>query len=140
METHLIHQAENSEDLTQHLKDNGEKFNRQCVMVLKLLYSGRRYTGKMVNEILDIACGDRRLRDLFVARSDVKRQWVYTEDGKKTRWKEYWLEIPPIPTKESVTAKAHEARTNLEVAEKAMITVFELPDDKPTFQQGNLFP
>lgn len=98
----LLHDRENAEDLNQHLKDNGEKFNRQCVMVLQLLYSGKRFTGKQVNEVLDIACGDRRLRDLFVARKDIRREWVYTEDGKRTRWKEYWLEIPTPLTKSAV--------------------------------------
>ena len=71
-------------------------------MVLQVLYRGGRYTGKQINNILDIACGDRRLRNLFAARKDVKREWVYTEDGKKTKWKEYWLEIPKPPTKDSV--------------------------------------
>lgn len=102
----LVHEFENNSETQQHLKDNGEKFNRQCVLVLKLLYSGQKYTGKQVNDILNIACGDRRLRDLFVAKKEVKRAWVYTEDGKKTRWKEYWLDIPSLPTKSEVIQQA----------------------------------
>lgn len=139
MET-LLHDRENAEDLSQHLKDNGEKFNRQCVMVLKLLYSGKRFTGKQVNEMLDIACGDRRLRDLFVARKDIKREWIYSEDGKRTRWKEYWLEIPRPITKTELIEKTNSAINNLRVAEDNLITVFELDENPPTFIQQQLFP
>ena len=135
----LLHDRESCSDTEQHLKDNGEKFNRQCVMVLKLLYSGRRYTGKQVNEILDIACGDRRLRNLFAARKDVRREWVYTSDGKKTRWKEYWLEGITQPTKHEVIEKADAIIRTMKDIPKKMEVVFELPDEKPNYQQASLF-
>lgn len=97
-----IHQRESSPETENHLRDNGEKFNAQCVAVLRILYRGGRYTGKQINDITGFACGDRRLRDLFQSRKDIRREWVYSEDGKRTKWKEYFLDIPPKPTKQSL--------------------------------------
>jgi len=85
----ILHERETTAETEAWLKANGEKLNNQCIMVLKLLYSvpGKKYTAKMVNDILDIADGGRRLRNLFAFRNDVKREWG--EHGKY-----YWLEIP----------------------------------------------
>lgn len=95
-EIHL-HERENNYLSESFLKDNKEKFNRQCVMVLQLLYRGGRYTAKNVNDILDIADGGRRLRDIFASRKDCKKQIRYTNDKKEGV--EYWLDIPQPPTK-----------------------------------------
>lgn len=111
----MLHEFENNIESQNHLKDNGEKFNRQCVMVLQVLYRGGRWTGKMINDLLDIADGGRRLRNLYEARKEVKREWVMTEDGKKTKWKEYWLEIPKQPTKKELIVKVHESNSKTPV-------------------------
>jgi hypothetical protein len=96
----ILHQHENNELSESFLKENGEKFSNQCVMVLRLLYKGIKLTAKQTNDILNIADGGRRLRDLFAFRSDVKKQVRYT-NGKK-EGVEYFLDIPKQPTKESL--------------------------------------
>jgi len=93
----ILHQKENNEFSESFLKENGQKFSNQCIQVLRLLYKGMKLTAKQTNDILNIADGGRRLRDLFAFRSDVKKQVRYT-NGKK-EGVEYFLDIPKQPTK-----------------------------------------
>lgn len=93
----LIHDRENNEVSESFLKDNREKFSNQCIQVLKLLYKGSRLTAKNVNDILGIADGGRRLREIHAFKNECKKQIRYT-NGKK-EGVEYWLEIPTPKTK-----------------------------------------
>lgn len=102
MSESLLHIRENNPETENHLHDNADKFNKQNKRVLELLYSGKRYTSKMINDILNITDGGRRLREIFAARNDVKRDWAYDKNGK-TSVKEYWMEIPQYPTKKELT-------------------------------------
>lgn len=98
MINHLVHAAENSEETKAHLKQNEDKFQGDCKIVLQLLYSGKRLTARQLEREHDI--DGRRLRDLFEALpTKVKRDWVYTADGKKTKYKEYWIDVPKPTTK-----------------------------------------
>lgn len=98
----MLHEIENNSDTQSFLKENGQKFNRQCVQVLQLLYRGQKLSAKDVNDILDIADGGRRLRDIFAARKDCKREWKRGTDGNR-KCVTYWLEIPKPPTKTELT-------------------------------------
>jgi hypothetical protein len=91
----LLHQRENNQDTENFLHANEGKFNKQNKRVLELLYTGGRWWAKKVNDKLSIADGGRRLREIFAAREECKREWG--EHGK-----EYWLEIPKQPTKQSL--------------------------------------
>lgn len=94
--SNLIHERENNQQSEQHLKDNGEKFSRHCNFVLGLMYQGYRLTARQLER--DYNVDGRRLRDIFANRKECKKRWRVSEDGK-TQEMEYWLEIPPSPTK-----------------------------------------
>lgn len=125
METHLIHQTENNAWSEQFLKDGGAKFNADCIVVLRLLYKGLRLTAKNVNDMTGMADGGRRLRDIHKFRKDCKKDMRRKADGTGMEGVEYWLEIPPQPSKTALTAQQ-----NLNVVEKTLVKVFELDDDK----------
>lgn len=99
----ILHKHENNPETESFLKDNGKKFNQQCIDVLKVLYSGRRYTAYEISRLLDIADGGRRLRDIYAFRSDCKREWRKSDDGKRAEV-EYYLDIPKQPTKGDVVS------------------------------------
>lgn len=107
----ILHERENSEITENHLKDNGEKFNNHCVAVLKLLYAGLRLTARELETKYNM--DGRRLRDVYAARKDVKREWVKGEDGK-TKWVQYYLQIEKPPTK-TETIKKWETATQLNI-------------------------
>lgn len=94
----LIHEKENNPISEMFLKDNREKFNNDCIAVLKLLYSGKRYTGKEICDLTGQAAGDRRLRDIFANRKDCMKAPRRKPNGK-LEGMEYWLNIPMPPTK-----------------------------------------
>jgi len=94
-----IHSRENWDGGEKHLKDNGQKFSRHCNIVLTLMYQGRRLTARQLEREYNI--DGRRLRDIYANRKECKRQWRKTEEGKTVEM-EYWLEIPPPPTKGQV--------------------------------------
>ncbi len=94
-----LHQRENNEISENHLKDNGEKFQRGCVFVLQLLYKGYRLNARQLE--VDYNLDGRRLRDVFANRKDVVREWVKGADGK-TKYMEYRMEFPKPPTKQQV--------------------------------------
>lgn len=103
----MLHLAENNDDSQHHLEDNFDKFNGDCKTVLGLLYKGLKLTGRQLERDYDI--DSRRLRDLYAARPDiVKRTWVYTPDGKKTKYKQYYVEIPMPPSKQELVNWASE--------------------------------
>ena len=103
----LLHQVENNEDSQQHLDSHKEKFLSDCRIALRELYTGQRITGKYLKDKYGEADWTRRLREVFLARKDVKRDWVRTADGKTTNYKEFWMEIPMQPTKQECLDWAH---------------------------------
>lgn len=121
-----IHQKENSEWSEQFLKSNGAKFNADVVRVLMLLYSpvGRRLTAKQVNDITGMADGGRRLRDIKAGRKDCKKGLRH-KPGGGLEGVEYWLDIPPYPTKSAVIERSAK--------------VIELMKNIPNGKQQNLF-
>lgn len=111
----LLHDRENNDWSEQFLKDNGEKFAKQAVAVLRLLYQGKRLTAKNGNDILNIADCGRRIREIFAAKKECKKA-IRITNGKK-EGVEYWLEIPPIKTKKEITSKFSELLRNGKQAE-----------------------
>ena len=107
----IIHERENNSLSEDFLKANGKKFGDDCVKVLKLLYTGKRYTAKEINDTLDMADGGRRLREIFANRTDVKKQKRYN-DKEQLIGMEYWLEIPTPPTKKQIVEKWKEKQRN----------------------------
>jgi len=101
----MLHEIENNPSSENHLKDNGEKFNRHCVEVLKLLYQGKRLNARQLET--EYGYDGRRIRDVAANRKDVKKQWVRSAEGK-TRYVEYWLDLPLPPTKQKAIAWATE--------------------------------
>ena len=106
----MLHEIENNESSQQHLKDNGQKFNRHCNFVLGLLYQGIRLTARKLEREYNI--DGRRLRDIFANRKECKRKWRKDTDGK-TQEMEYWLDIPLPPSKTEVIIKAQKTIDNL---------------------------
>ena len=100
----LIHERENNPISEMFLKDGGEKFSNDCITVLKILYSGKRYTGKEICDITGQAAGDRRLRDIFASRKDCMKAPRRKPNGK-LEGMEYWLNIPMPKTKERAIAE-----------------------------------
>lgn len=96
----MLHEVENQNESQGHLNANREKFSNHCRRVLELLYSGKRLTGRILET--EYAIDGRRLRDIFHARPDiVKKQWA-KDTGGKTRFVEYFIEVPKPPTKEKI--------------------------------------
>ena len=120
----LIHEKENNSISEMFLMDNKEKFTKDHIVVLKLLYSvpGRRYTGKEVCDITGQAAGDRRLRHIFANRKDCMKAPRYKANGK-LEGMEYWLNIPMPKTKEQAIAEGQK--------------LLDAMQDK--FKQGELF-
>ena len=106
-----IHQRENNEISETHLKDNGEKFNRHCVEVLRLLYQGKKLTGRQLETIYGY--DSRRLRDIYANRKDIVREWVIGEDGK-TKFMQYHMVVPKQPTKAQVISMYQQTELNLQ--------------------------
>lgn len=99
----MLHQFENREDLELHLKQNGKKFGEQCVELMKAMYKGRKLNSMIVER--EFLYNSRRLRDCREGRPDiVKSCWVTDADGK-TKYVQYWIDIPPSPTKQRAIAE-----------------------------------
>lgn len=92
----LLHEKENNQETESFLKDNGEKFNNHCVEVLKLLYRGLKLSSRELETQYNM--DGRRLRDIYAARKDCKREWKRDENGKRL-YVQYYLNIPKPPTK-----------------------------------------
>lgn len=106
----MLHQKENDTKTQEHLNENFEKFSNHCKIVMSLLYSGKRLTSRCLEA--EYGIDGRRLRDVFHARPDiVKKRWVKDDTGK-TRFVEYFIEIPKRPTKEQ-TVKFYQQKLAL---------------------------
>ena len=96
----MIHKNENNPLSQEHLEENLKKFNGDCRTVMLLLYTGHKLTARD----LEVRYGidGRRLRDCYAARRDIeKKAWVRDADGK-TRYMQYWIEKPKLPTKTAI--------------------------------------
>jgi len=100
--TEFTHIRENNDDTERHLSENREKFETDCVFLLKLMLRGERLTRKEVVQKYEI--NDRRLGNLFES-GKCKREWMYKDlpNGKKKRTHvEYFCEIPKLLTKQQL--------------------------------------
>lgn len=138
MNESILHDRENWEGGESILKENGKKFEGDCVKVFHLLYRGMRLTAKQTNEILNMADGGRRLREIFANRKDCKKASRRTNG--KFEGVEYWLEISHVQTKKELIQRAESAIQKLKKTEKNLVAVFELDANPPSFQQQSLFP
>lgn len=99
----MLHETENNIDTELFLKENGEKFNRDCIKAMQLMYMGHRLNGDTCKQLHGIH--DRRLRDCRAGRPDiVKKAWKKDEKGKRL-YVEYWIDVPAPPTKKDVIEK-----------------------------------
>ena len=91
--TVLQTRRENNAESQAHLNVNIEQFNGQCKLVYSLLLKGLVLT---TDDQPRYGIGDlrARVRDLIAAKIDVSKDWVTTEDGKRTRFKKYFLKTP----------------------------------------------
>lgn len=100
-----IHDRENSKEAETFLNENRDKFSNQCLLVLKILYSGVRLTVEDALVKYKIASLPRRIGDIREAGiTIVKDEWVKDENGKRL-YKQWYIEIPKPPTKQSVIAQ-----------------------------------
>lgn len=137
MET-LLHEIETSSDTESFLKQNGKKFSQDCINAMKLMYQGIKLNGDTCKHLYGFH--DRRLRNCREGRPDiVKSEWKRDANGKRL-YVEFWIEISRPITKTQLTQKTSEAMQNLKITEKNLVTVFELDENPPTFQQQSLFP
>ena len=89
-----LHQRESSDDTERHLKENSNKFESDCMLLLKLMIKGKRLT---TQEVRDMKIDDRRLRNLHES-GKCKREWMFNARGKRTHV-EYYIPIQKPPTK-----------------------------------------
>lgn len=85
----LVHQVENNKETQEFLKSNGEKFQGDCLTVMRLLFSGIRLTAQDV--VVKYRLHDRRLRECYTARPDlIKKEWKLNSEGKR-EYVEYFI-------------------------------------------------
>ncbi len=93
----MIHPTENNSESQNHLDANLDKFKGDAKIVMQLLFSGKRLTGRVLETVYGI--DSRRLRDVIKARPDiVKKCWV-KDESNKTKFMEYFIEPFKPPTK-----------------------------------------
>ena len=103
----LIHEKENNPDTQSFLDENLDNFNGDVRKVFELMYRGIRLNGFMV--VKEYSLDPRRLRDAIAARPDVvKKAWKKDDKGKRL-YVEYWIDIPPTPTKKQAIEWATKA-------------------------------
>jgi hypothetical protein len=96
----LVHQYENDKHTQSFLKENGEKFQGDAEIIMKLLYAGHRLTAMEVVEKYHIH--DRRLRDVIKScPNTVKKEWKLNEKGKRM-YVEYFIPKFQPPTKKEL--------------------------------------
>ena len=92
----LLHDRENSEDTQQHLNENADKFESDCVFLLKKMIEGEILTRKSVAKKYDM--NERRLGNLFES-GKCQRRWVMKLNSKgveKRSHVEYYVERPKV--------------------------------------------
>ena len=100
-----IHQRENNPESEGHLQANAKKFSQQCALVHRLLAQGKELTSRIA--MIEYGIGDlhRRvgeLRDWHGIK--IKDRWEMNADGKTTRNKVWYIEIPKQPGKSDIIA------------------------------------
>lgn len=94
MDFSTLQHRENNFDSQLHFEENKERFSNQCKKVYEALLKGERLT--TTKALINYGIGDLRRRI-----KDLKDQWnvpiqddyVCDEDGKTTRYKEYYLNL-----------------------------------------------
>lgn len=105
MHTHL---RENNEESQKHLEINEKKFSRQCLMVLELLYQGKRLTVLSATKY-GITSLPRRIKDLRDRNgiTIIEDRWVDAEgkpankrDATTYNYKEWYIEFKTQKSKQ----------------------------------------
>lgn len=97
----LTHEIENNQDSEKHLSENREKFESDCLFLLKEMMKGRRLSAQDVN---DMKINDRRLRELF-SEGKCKKEWKLNENGKRM-FVQYFIPKIETPSKTKNIEKA----------------------------------
>ena len=87
-----IHGKENNRDSQAHLEANEPHFKKQCHTVLTLLRKGVVLTSRIA--MVDYNIGDvhRRIGELREGGIEgISDEWVMDKDGKKTRFKKWFM-------------------------------------------------
>lgn len=89
--TKVVHVRENSQANEDHLNANRYHFVGQCAVLLTLFQQGLRLTTRSAQ--LQFSIGDfrRRVKDLKDAGVELEWDWSYDKEGKKTRFKEWFI-------------------------------------------------
>lgn len=86
--THGIeNNLESDDNYIKHLED----FNNQCRTVLEQLLTGRRINVRDSLIYMGVGHLPRRIKDLRDAGIPVQDEFPMLKNGKKSRYKEYWL-------------------------------------------------
>lgn len=88
--TRLDHGKENNAQSERHYEANLDRFTSHCRNILERLLKGERLT---TARQMEYGTGDlrARIRDLRNAGIPVQDDFIKTEDGKRTRFKYYYL-------------------------------------------------
>lgn len=88
----FTHGVENNPESEENYVMNLDRFNNQCRTVLEELLTGRRMNVRDALMGLGIGHLPRRIADLREAGIPVNDEFPKLHDGRKGRFKEYWLE------------------------------------------------
>ncbi|MEM1337297.1 MAG: hypothetical protein AAGF96_06080 [Bacteroidota bacterium] len=88
----FTHGIENNQESEANYIKHLDEFNRQCRIVLEQLLTGQRMNVRDSLIYLGIGHLPRRIKDLREAGIPVEDEFPLLDDGKKGRFKEYWLE------------------------------------------------
>jgi len=106
--TNVLHERENNSESEKHLKANKYHFTGQVAVVLSLLQKGVVLT--VYNALTQYRIGDlrRRIKDIKDAGVDVSEDWVYDAEGKRTRFKKWYINHKTEASKKEVPYKKNE--------------------------------
>lgn len=90
--TSVPHKFENNKKSQEHLDANRYHFKGQCAQVYSLLMAGKRITSRDAMIQHGIGHLPRRILDLKEAGVEIKDEFVMDKDGKKTRYKQYFIQ------------------------------------------------
>lgn len=108
-----VHGKENNRESQQHLEDNEPHFKKQCHTVLSLLRKGVVLTSRIA--MIDYNIGDvhRRIGELREGGiTGISDEWVMDADGKKTRFKKWFMPEFSKNKKEVVYKKNEKASSD----------------------------
>lgn len=130
--TKVVHVRENSTENEKHLNANRFHFTGQCAVVLSLLQQGHVLTVASMMKQWNISDPRRRIKDLKDAKVDIAEDWVMDKDGKKTRFKKWFINFKTDNEKKEHVYRKGEKTAADHAGELINAT-------KPHFKQTELF-